>query len=134
LGEKGISILIDGTLSGVASVRETMKMHRIPYFNFDFSIQSILKLLEVYLNRQGALDVALILEDDTAIDEAFHAFVEKSPMRIILLNQLAPNVVERLKDLRPIPDYFSIIADTVKMEQLFQAVSLNLNDMRRAFG
>lgn len=124
-GVQGISMVVDGTLSGVAEVRETMKLHRIPYFNFDFSIQSVVKLLKVYLNRQNALDVVLIFQDDAAVDEAFHAFVGKSPMRVILLNQLAPNAFERLKTLRPEPNYFSIIADTAEMEQLFQGVRHN---------
>lgn len=131
MGVQGISILVDGTLSGVAAIRETMKLHRIPYFNFDFSIQSIVKMLEVYLNRQSALDVVLIFEDDTAVDEAFHAFVGKTSMRTILLNQLDPNVVERLRNLRPTPNYFSIIADTVKMDQLFRGVRLNLSPHKK---
>lgn len=119
---KGISILIDGTISGVAAVRETMKMHRIPYFNFDFSIQSVVKVLEIYLSKQNALDVVLILQDDVAVDEAFHAFVGKSPMRVIMLNRLDLNAVKRLENLRPTPSFFSIIADTVNMKQIFQAV------------
>lgn len=119
---KGISIIVDGTLNGVASLRELMKLHQIPYFNFDYSMQSVVKLLEVYLNRQGASDVVLILEDELSVNEAFHAFIGKSPMRIILLNQLNSSGVERLRTLRPLPNYFSVIADTVKMEKLFQAV------------
>ena len=123
---QGISIFIDGTLSGVADVRETMILHQIPYFNFDFSIQSAVKMLELYLNRQGALDVALILEDDTAVDEAFHALVGKSPMRTLFLDQTTPKVIERLNSLRPAPNYFSVIGETSKMEQFYQNVRHNL--------
>jgi hypothetical protein len=123
-------MLIDGTLSGVASVRETMKLHRIPYFNFDFSIQSAVKMLELYLNRQGALDAVLIFEDDTAVGEAFYAFAGKSPMRTILLHQTTPKVIERLNSLRPAPNQFTLIAGTAKMEQFYRSVRHNLPKAR----
>jgi hypothetical protein len=127
---QGISIIIDGTPSGVVAVRETMKLHRIPYFNFDFTIQSAVKMLELYLNRQGAMDAVLIFEDDTAVDEAFYAFVGKSPMRTLFLQQKNPIAFERLNSLRPTPDYFSVIADTPKMEQFYQTVRNNLPKAR----
>jgi hypothetical protein len=115
-------MIIDGTLTGVTAARETMKMHRIPYYNFDYSIQSLVKLLKVYLDRQSALDVALIFQDDSGVNEAFHAFVGKSSMRIILLNELNSSAIEKLSKLRPAPNYFSIIAESFKMEKIFQAV------------
>lgn len=123
-------MLIDGTLSGVDSVRETMQLHRIPYFNFDFSIQSAVKMLELYLSRQGAMDAVLIFEDDTAVAEAFYAFVGKSSIRTLFLHGTSPNVIERLNGLRPAPSRFSLIAETPKMEQFYQTVRHNLPKAR----
>lgn len=127
---QGISILIDGTLGGAVDVREKMKLHRIPYFNFDFSIQSAVKMLELYLNRQGAMDVVLIFEDDIAVGEAFYALVGKSPMRTLFLDQTTSKVIERLNGLRPAPNYFSVIAETAKMEHFYQTVRPNLPKAR----
>lgn len=125
LGSNGFSIFIDGTLSGFNDIRDTLKLHRIPYFNFDYSIQSLVKMMEVYLTALNAVDAVFILQDEIAADEALHALMSKSPLRVILLDQLESNVVERLKNLRPTPSFYSIIADTVHMKRLFQKVSLN---------
>jgi hypothetical protein len=130
LGVKGISIFIDGTLSGFRDIRDTLKLHRIPYFNFDYSIQSFVRMMEAYLSARQAMDAVIILQDESSTDEAFHTFITRSSLRVILLDQLASNVVERLKTLRPTPNYFSIIADTVNAERLFQIVSLNPNEAR----
>lgn len=57
------------------------------------------------------------------VDEAFHYFIERSTLRIILLNGLTLNDVEGLKKLRPIPDAYAIIADTASIEKLFKKVN-----------
>jgi hypothetical protein len=122
-------MLIDGTLSGVVSVRETMKLHRIPYFNFDYSIQSAVKMLELYLTRRDAMDVVLIFEDDSAVVEAFYAFVGKSSMRTLFLHTNS-KAIERLNSLRPAPSYFTLIGETAKMEGFYQTVRHNLPKAR----
>lgn len=125
LGVNGISIFVDATLSGFQDIRDTLRANRVPYFNFDYSIQSMVMKMESYLMARQASDAVLILPDETSVDEALHAFISKSPLRVILLNQLSPSNVQRLKDLRPSPNYFAIIAETVKTKELFQIVSLN---------
>lgn len=123
MGEKGFSIFIDGTLSGFRDIRDTLKMHRIPYFNFDFSIQSFVKLLENYLKTRQGSDALVILQDEDSVNEAFHAFLSRSSLRVILMDQLKPHVIQRLRTLRPTPNYYAIIADSVNMKRLFQNVS-----------
>lgn len=42
---------------------------------------------------------------------------------MIVLDQLSPNVVARMRTLRPTPSYYTIIADNANMERLFKIVS-----------
>lgn len=56
------------------------------------------------------------------VDEVLHYFIERSTLRIILLNGLTANVIESLKKLRPTPDAYAIIADTQTIEKVFKKV------------
>lgn len=58
------------------------------------------------------------------VDEALHYFIERSELRVILLNALTSNGVEGLKKLRPTPDAYAIIADTRTAEKLFKKVTI----------
>lgn len=125
LGVKGISMLVDGTPRGFKDIRDTLQQQGVPYFSFDYSIQSAVMMLEAYLRARQALDAVIILQDEVAADEALHAFIARSSLRVMLLDQLSPSVVESLRTLRPAPNYFAIVADAVNMRRLFQIVSRN---------
>lgn len=128
-----MSILIDVTLTGFSSIRDRMKQFGIPYFHFDYSIQSFVRMMEVYLKERKALDAVFILQDSMAAYEALYNFIEKSSLRVILLDQLPSRVIQRLKTLRPSPNYYAIIADTENMQKIFRNVSANLSDrMKRS--
>lgn len=130
MGKKGISILIDGTLSGFNMIRNTMRKHKVPYYNFDFSIQSFVKMMETYLLERKALEAVIIFQNERETDEALYHFIVNSSLRVILLSSLAPNVVERLRTLRPAPNYYAIVANSVNMKVLFKRVRHNLYEPR----
>jgi hypothetical protein len=123
MGEAGFLLLIDVTLGGLDVVRDLMKTHRVPYFNFDFSIQSFVKTMEMYLKAREATDVVLIAQDPTASYEALHNFIRPSSLRVMIVN---PNDVGGLLNLKPAPNYFAVIADTVNVKGIFRNVSHNL--------
>lgn len=118
-------MLVDVTPRGFKDIRDTLRNHGIPYFNLDYSLQSAAGMMEAYLRARKALDAVIILEDEGAVNETLHAFIGKSSLRIMLLDQLTPNAVERLRTLRPTPNYFAIIANAGNMRRLFQIVSRN---------
>jgi hypothetical protein len=125
LGVNGISILIDGSFNGFHEVRDMLKLHRIPYFNFDFSLQSLVKMLERYLVLKGTGDAVFIFQDEISTEEALHTLSSKSSVRFMLLDKLTPDIAKRLSTLRPTPKFFSIISDGTNMERLFQNVRFN---------
>lgn len=63
-----MSILVDGTLTGSGDIGGFLQLHRVPYFNFDFSIQSFVKMMEGYIRRTSpaAANVVFILQDETS--------------------------------------------------------------------
>lgn len=119
----GISLVVDATLGESVELRDALRAQEIPYFSFDYSIQSHVKLMERYLRERGASEAVFILQDETTSDEAFYYFAMRSPMRTLILNR---KNIERLRKLRPVPRYFALIGDTVSVEKMFQSVRCNL--------
>lgn len=52
-----------------------------------------------------------------------YSLIAYTNTRVIVLDQLQPNSINRTKTLNPQPAFFSIAANTYKMNQLFQLVS-----------
>lgn len=124
IGATGLSMLIDATPSGSMAIRNTLEAHRIPYFNFDYTIQSLVKLMEFYLAQRQAVDAVFVFSDEIASSEAFHHFVRASSLRVMIHD---PSTFDRLKTFHPVPDFTVLIAPTDSVERLFRNVSLNLD-------
>lgn len=122
-------MLIDSTPGGLLEIQSVLARNDIPYFNFDYSIQSFVRVLEKFLNDKGALDAVLIFQSEKDAKEAVGNFVSKPTMRIIILNDLSPASTARLKTLRPTPDFYAILANTISMESLFRGVSRAINNL-----
>ena len=95
-------------------------------FKLDYTIQSYVQTLVKYLQERKALDAVIIFQDEKLCEEALYNFILINPLRVILLDQLRPNVINKLKTLRPAPNYYAIVADTVNMERLYNLVSFDL--------
>jgi hypothetical protein len=67
VGRISILLLIDdGTFTGSAEIRSMLQLHCIPYFNFDFSAQSFVKMMESYIRSRAGIDAVFILQDETS--------------------------------------------------------------------
>lgn len=122
---KSFSLLIDSTLGGCPEVRDMLVDNHVPYFNFDYTIQSFVRSMEVYLDARKAVDAIFIFPDAAQSEEAMYSFISRSTLRVMLLDELTPKVLDRLKTLRPVPNFYAVIADIVNMEKLFGSVSRN---------
>ncbi|CRL08500.1 CLUMA_CG021272, isoform A [Clunio marinus] len=122
LGSNGISLFIDATFNGLNfTVRDYLKRNNVPYFRFDFSIQSFVKIMQNFLVARGALDAVFIFQDSETAEQALYSLLSVTSIKIIVLDQHQPNVISRLKTLRPTPSYYAIIGDTVNVSRIFQA-------------
>lgn len=61
-----LSIFIDCTLKGSTEIREMLQLQHIPYYNFDFSIQSFVKVMESYIKVRTGMNTVFILQDETS--------------------------------------------------------------------
>ncbi|CAO1298804.1 unnamed protein product [Diamesa hyperborea] len=120
LSVEGISLFIDITYTGYDFIKNTLRSNNIPHFSFDYSIQSFVKIMELYLKARLTTDVVFIFQNELETDESLYYFILKSTFRMIVLDQLSPNVVARMRTLRPTPSYYTIIADNANMERLFK--------------
>lgn len=69
MNESGISILVDATLAGLSDIGNSLKLHREPYYHFDLSIQSFVKMMESYIKATSptASNVIFILQDEQSL-------------------------------------------------------------------
>jgi hypothetical protein len=119
-------LFIDGTISGFDEVREKLEAFKVPYFNFDYTIQSVVKVLEIFLIQRNALNVLLIVPDEKVKDEVLRYNLKSdSPLRFLVLNQPIANIAQTLKSIRPLPEFFTIIADSDKtLKRILHDVSI----------
>jgi hypothetical protein len=70
LNESGISILVDVTLAGLSGdVENLLQLHRVPFYHFDLSTQSFVKMMEGYIRAMSpaASNVIFILQDELSL-------------------------------------------------------------------
>lgn len=124
LGANGLSILIDASPSGSFTIRDALKAQLVPYFNFDYTIQSLVKLMEFYLLHRQAADAVFMFSDEIASGEAFYHFIRASPLRVMIHD---PSTFDRLKSFRPVPSNIVLIGPTDSVQRLFRNVRDNLD-------
>lgn len=121
-------MVIDSTPGGFPELQTVLANNYIPYVSFDYSIISFVRILQKFLNDKGASDVVLIFQSESDAKMGIWNFLRQSTIRVIILSELSPTSIERLKYLRPTPDFFAIIASTQNMKILFKKVSCAINN------
>ena len=56
------------------------------------------------------------------VDEALYYWIDTEKTRMVLIDTLDDTSAKRLKNLRPIPTSYTMVADTDKMVSLFKTV------------
>lgn len=64
LSVEGISLFIDITYTGYDFIKNTLRSNNIPHFSFDYSIQSFVKIMELYLKARLTTDVVFIFQNE----------------------------------------------------------------------
>uniref|UniRef100_A0A182U2P9 Ionotropic glutamate receptor L-glutamate and glycine-binding domain-containing protein n=1 Tax=Anopheles melas TaxID=34690 RepID=A0A182U2P9_9DIPT len=92
----------------------------IPYFHIDLSVQTYVKLLESFLLGRGGNDVVYILPNYQDADATIYLLITDSYLRAIVFGELDGDTVDRIKDLRPYPSFYAVIAGTMEMNTILQ--------------
>lgn len=134
MGLKEVSLFIDVSTStaklrhhktATSNSKKLKLLNEIPHFHFDYSLESVMKVLQSFLLARNISDIVLIVQDEMMEDEVLtYNLKSQSPLRFIVLSQPIASIAQRLKSIRPIPDLFAIIAESDRMKGIFQDVSL----------
>lgn len=123
LFQDGISIILDQTRFGWEDGLKLVTWSEVNYLKLDISIGPFLVALDEIIQKRGGNDVVLIFQSEEDYQEGLHYIIEKSHLRVLLLNGLSDHVVQRLDSLRPAPGYYSILADAESMQNIYEKVS-----------
>ncbi|XP_065091293.1 ionotropic receptor 25a [Ochlerotatus camptorhynchus] len=118
--KQGVTILLDFTWTDTNRIMTAADNFNIPYIHADVSTQTFLKVMENYLRARGANDVVYIFDSTAAADTAIYFLITESQLRTIIFERLSDTSIERIKAVRPYPSFFSIIAKTADMNDLFK--------------
>ncbi|XP_053661514.1 ionotropic receptor 25a [Anopheles marshallii] len=115
---QGISVLLDVTWVESKYVSSAAEEFDIPYFHVDLSIQTYVKLMESFLLERAGNDVVYILPNLRDVDAAIYLLVTDSYLRAIVFGELDEDTVGRIKDLRPYPSFYAVVAGTMEMNAI----------------
>nr|XP_049465632.1 uncharacterized protein LOC120956978 [Anopheles coluzzii]XP_049465633.1 uncharacterized protein LOC120956978 [Anopheles coluzzii] len=117
---EGVSVLLDTTWIDSRYLASAAEEFGIPYFHIDLSVQTYVKLLESFLLARGGNDVVYILPNYQDADATIYLLITDSYLRAIVFGELDGDTVDRIKDLRPYPSFYAVIAGTMEMNTILQ--------------
>ncbi|KAJ8936674.1 hypothetical protein NQ318_023141 [Aromia moschata] len=117
---KGGTIMVDVTWSSSDAAKTLSEDVGIPYIKIDASISPVLKFLDKYLDLRNSTDVSLIFDHTYRIDQAIYYWIDTTRLRMLVTENLGKPAARRLKEIRPTPNNYAIIATTKNMNTLFE--------------
>lgn len=96
----------------------------VPYFKADTTIYPIIDIAVALLNSRNGADSVFILADDALGQQTLHGLIQNANIRVMVLNRFGREEVEMLLKLRPIPQFFTIVATTEDMNDIFALVGV----------
>uniref|UniRef100_A0A182K301 Ionotropic glutamate receptor C-terminal domain-containing protein n=1 Tax=Anopheles christyi TaxID=43041 RepID=A0A182K301_9DIPT len=115
---EGVSMLLDMTWIDSTYLSSAAEEFGIPYFHIDLSVQTFMKLMESYLLARGGNDVVYILPNLQHVDATIFFLITDSFLRAIVFGELDEYTVSRIKDLRPYPSFYAVVAGTMEINAI----------------
>ncbi|KAJ8675501.1 hypothetical protein QAD02_011287 [Eretmocerus hayati] len=127
---KGITMILDMTWTGWDKLRDLARDHGIIYKCADTTISAFVQGLDEILMRKNTTDAALIFQNEKELNQTLYYLIGHSIIRLVVIENLSPETVVRIGNMRPLPSYYAIYANTEQMEKLFRT-ALDGNLVRR---
>ncbi|GLV32024.1 Ionotropic receptor 8a [Carabus blaptoides fortunei] len=126
-------MVVDVTWGNVDWVKlyQTALYADLPYLKMDLTIGPTLRILDAYLQARNGTDVTIIFETTEDIQEALFYWVDRTSLRMIMMEGLDDVSAERLKTIRPLPSFYVVIAETRNMVEIIKK-ALNKNLIKLA--
>lgn len=119
---KGISMFLDLSYSDSSDKLYFLESQGIPTFKLEPFIFPFMNMLYMYIRERGGYEVTIIVENEKFLESAYYRIVKVFKLSALVINS-EENLVNRIKKLRPIPNYFSIIATSKAIEKILNMVS-----------
>ncbi|XP_046392943.1 ionotropic receptor 25a isoform X2 [Ischnura elegans] len=122
--ETKVTALIDFTWTGWSRGRKAAVMSGVPYIRIEPLLGTFLRATEAVIAKKEAADAVLIFASEDEVDEAIFTMLGRSLLRVLVLNGLNGDTIEKLLRMRPSPSYFAIFSDSIKVMQLFREATV----------
>lgn len=119
------NIILDLTWNRNAENRQFANALEVPYFKIDPTIYPLLEPSVKFIKARNGTESVFIFTKEELVGQAIYGLVESSNIRFMLFNRLASANVKKLSKKRPIPLYYTIIANTDDMNEIFGQVRGN---------
>ncbi|XP_023311227.1 ionotropic receptor 25a [Anoplophora glabripennis] len=118
----GVTLILDITWSSNDVARNLASDVGIPYVEVDVSISPALLLLDKYLDFRNSTDVSLIFDNPQYVDQALYYWIDSTRLRMMILETLDKITAKKLREIRPYPNNFALVANTQNMNRLLKIV------------
>ncbi|XP_055688085.1 glutamate receptor 3 isoform X2 [Lutzomyia longipalpis] len=126
----GVSIVLNLLWGKFQEISEFVKSQGVPYIEADISVFPFVRIVELYLRKQSAVDCVYIVTSEEEVDQVLFGMIGYSNIRMNVLNNLGGTSIQRLQNLRPNPSYYAVIATTEKMNEIL-SMALNFKLIQR---
>lgn len=123
LDESRFNVVLDLTWTKNAEIHQLCNSLDIPYFKADTTIYPVIDVAVALLQSRNGADGVFILDDEALGQQTLHGLIQNANIRVLVLNRLGREETDMLRKLRPIPQFFTVVAETMDMNDLFKVVS-----------
>lgn len=117
-----VNVVLDFIWSTNRRIQYLSNALNVPYFKMDLTVYPFVDVLSRYIKGRHGVDSVFILQTDTEMDQALYGLIEKSSLRILVVDRLTRKTANKLLKMRPVPQYFSVAATTENMNDIFDMV------------
>ncbi|XP_008206325.2 glutamate receptor ionotropic, kainate 1 [Nasonia vitripennis] len=117
---RGITMILDMTWTGWDKLRDLARDFGIIYKRADTTISAYVQAVDDTMMLKNTTDAALIFQNEKELNQTLYYLIGNSIIRLVVIDYLSPQTVERIGNMRPLPSYYATYSDTRHMEELFK--------------
>lgn len=120
----GISGVIDLTHAGYKKdLAKLGDVRTIPYFHVDITIQTFVHGMDIYVTNRTGQDTIFIVANEEEMDDVLYHVIQKSHLRVLVIDGLDEVKLKKLDRVRPYPSYYSLIGPSALLQHYYEMVS-----------
>ncbi|KAG8287378.1 hypothetical protein J6590_038985 [Homalodisca vitripennis] len=113
---KGVSLAVDLTWTGWPRLQDLCLTSGVPYVLLESPLRVFVRALDGILRGiRNASDAIIILSDRKFLEELLYYIVGLTHIRVYVLPGLSPDAIHAIKDMRPTPSFFVVLAPASDM-------------------